>query len=213
MARNTKESREYARDRTTRAAAIEADGGPQPPESEQADPPGAQPGIDGHDPSIGAAVTALLGRSVRDPVTGRFVRGQVKTGKYSATLWEALAPIKADIVGAVRHQLGADRDDAPPTLLALIDAYAEASLLRRSTFLQLVNRGGPVTTKGRTRGLLAAWGAFFDRELRAAERLGLVNVPRQVDETPAAWLARLADERRKAEAAAEAPAKMPSADE
>ena len=39
-----------------------------------------------------------------------------------------------------------------------------------------------MTHKGRTRGLLQAWGAFFDRELRAAERLGLVNVPRQVDE-------------------------------
>lgn len=172
-----------------------------------------QSGTDGRDGRIGEAIGSLLGRSLQRDDKGRFVHGRVTTGAESEALWQALAPVKAEIVAGVRRQLAAEGEDAPPVLLSVIDAYAEASLLRRSTFLQLVNRGGPVTHKGRTRGLLAAWGAFFDRELRAAERLGLVNVPRQVDETPAAWLARLADERRKAEAAAEAPAKMPSADE
>ena len=171
-----------------------------------------QSGTDGRDGRIGEAIGSLLGRSLQRDDKGRFVHGRVTTGAESEALWQALAPVKAEIVAGVRRQLAAEGDEAPPVLLSVIDAYAEASLLRRSTFLQLVNRGGPVTHKGRTRGLLAAWGAFFDRELRAAERLGLVNVPRQVDETPAAWLARLADERRRAEqqAATEAPADPPT---
>ena len=40
--------------------------------------------------------------------------------------------MKIEIVAAVRKQLAAEGDDAPYTLLTLINAYAEASLLRRS---------------------------------------------------------------------------------
>lgn len=150
-----------------------------------------QLGLDGPDPRLSATLDSLLARSLRrDAKTGRFVHGRVTTGAESRQYWADLAPLKAEIIGAVRAQLAADGDDAPPTLMALIDGYAEAHLLRRSTFLQLCLRGGPLTSKGRVRGLLAAWGAFFDRELRAADKLGLARVARPVAESPREWLQR-----------------------
>jgi hypothetical protein len=53
-------------------------------------------------------------------------------------------------------------------------------------------QGGPVTSKGKTRGLLQAWGSFFDRELRAAEKLGLVRRARRT-QTPVEWLESLGE--------------------
>lgn len=144
-----------------------------------------------NDGRIQAALDGLLAKSLdRDPKTGRFTHGRVTTGAESHGFFADLAPVKADIVKSIRAQLAADTDDAPPTLLALIDAYAEAHLLRKSTFMQLASRGGPITNKGKVRGLLSAWGSFFDREVRAAEKLGLVRVSRNVNESPREWLMR-----------------------
>lgn len=158
------------------------------------DLPSAEPGNDGR---IRAALDAVLSAPVRDPQSGQFVRGIVRTGADSQLFWSTLAPIKADIVGRVRAQLAVENDDGRETLLGMIDAYAEARLLRQSAFLRMSSQGGPVTTKGKTRGLLQAWGSFFDREMRAAERLGL---ERRQKETLADWFADAeADERAEAE--------------
>jgi hypothetical protein len=158
-----------------------------PPEFGAAEP-SAEPG---NDRQIQTALDGLLGRSLLRGDKGRFIAGAAKTGQHSEPFWIDLAPLKADIVTSVRAQLGADDADAPPTLLAIIDGFAEAHLLRKSTFLQLAQRGGPVTNKGKVRGLLQAWGAFFDREIRAAEKLGLVRKSRRA-QTPIEWLESLA---------------------
>ena len=77
--------------------------------------------------------------------------------------WQQLEPAKQEIVASVRAQLAADSADAPPTLLALIDLFAESHLLRRSTFLQIANRGGAFTSKGKARALLRCTECFRPR--------------------------------------------------
>ena len=136
----------------------------------------------GNDGPIRAALDGLLARADRDD-KGRFVRGLLKTGEHSEAFWVALEPVKADIVARVRKQLAAADDDAPETLLAIIDGFAEAHLLRKSALVRLCMQGGPVTNKGKVRGLLQAWGSFFDRELPAVERLGIARRARRA-QTP-----------------------------
>jgi hypothetical protein len=49
---------------------------------------------------------------------------------------------------------------------ALQRPQPETTIQIGGIFMQLTQRGGPVTNKGRVRGLLSAWGAFFDRDAR-----------------------------------------------
>jgi hypothetical protein len=151
------------------------------------------------DGRIGAALGGLLARTnERDP-KGRYTRdntGHLTTLEHSSQLWRALEPLKQEIIGRVRTQLAADTDDAPETLLGVIDAYAEARLLRSSAFVRLSQSGGFMTSKGAARALLGTWGAAFDREMRAAERLGLVRRARRA-QTPIEWLQSLDDQQQK----------------
>jgi hypothetical protein len=140
----------------------------------------------GNDGRIERVVSGLLNAPLHGE-GGRFVRGQIKTLEHSAAFWTAIEPVKAEIVERTRNQLAVDEADGIETLLNSIDGYAEAVLLRKSAFAQLCRQGGPVTNKGKTRGLLQAWGTFFDREMRAAERLGLVRKSRRTP-SPAEWL-------------------------
>lgn len=142
-------------------------------------------GIDGQ---IGAALDGLLARSQMRGVKGRFIAGTAKTGEHADGFWVDLEPVKQEIVSRVRRQLAVDDDDSRETLVNLIDGYVEAHLLRKSTFMQLARRGGPVTNKGKVRGLLQAWGVFFDREMRAAERLGLERRSKSITKSPRQWL-------------------------
>ena len=155
--------------------------------SREADPEGPDPERR-NDGQIQAAVDALMARSLLRNEKGQFVAGAVKTGEHSEGFWTDLAPVKANIVARVRKQLAVEDDDGRETLLNLIDGYAEAHLLRRSSFMRLCAMGGPVTNKGKVRGLLHAWGTFFDREMRAAEKLGLERRARRVKQTTRDWL-------------------------
>jgi hypothetical protein len=144
---------------------------------------------------IGAVLTGLIARKNKRDSKGRFgPSNAAHLGglEYSAQLRAALEPLKRDMVQRVRVQLAADTDDAPETLLGVIDAYAEARLLRSSAFVRLSQLGGFVTAKGNARALLSTWGAAFDREMRAAERLGLVRRARRT-QTPIEWLRSLDD--------------------
>jgi hypothetical protein len=141
-----------------------------------------------NDGRIEQAVSGLLGRSLARDERGRFTFGQVKNAARSRQLYEALAPLKAETIAAVRVQLAADTDDAPVTLLNAIDAYADAHLLRKAMFAQLAQRGGPITNKGRVRGLLSAWCQFLDRELRLVQLLGLERRSRPVAMSTREWL-------------------------
>jgi hypothetical protein len=157
----------------------------------------AEPGAElDNDGQIGAALGGLLARANERDSKGRFTRdnaAHLRTLEHSGQLRAALAPLKQELVERVRVQLGADTDDAPETLLGVIDAYAEARLLRSSAFVRLSQLGGFMTSKGKARALLSTWGAAFDREMRAAERLGLVRRARRA-QTPIEWLRSLGDE-------------------
>ena len=168
------------------SAAVRRAARPAPKEAVQVPP--QQPAGDGR---IGSAVETLLKIPVHD-AKGRFVRGMLKTFENSQAFWTAVEPVKADIVARVRRQLAADDPDAPETLLNVIDGYAEAVLLRKSAFTRMCLQGGPVTSKGQTRGLLQAWGTFYDREMRTADKLGLTRRARQT-QSPAEWLRSLPD--------------------
>ena len=71
-------------------------------------------------------------------------------------------------------------EDAPQTLLGPQDAYCEAQLFRESTFVRLVDEGGPITTKGKARALYRSYLEALDREERLAKTLGLSKRARKV---------------------------------
>ncbi|MGE0703610.1 MAG: hypothetical protein AB7P22_06685 [Vicinamibacterales bacterium] len=103
-----------------------------------------------------------------------------KTLARSEHFWTAVEPAKRELLARVRGDHG-DDDDAPQTLLGLQEGYVEARLFRTSMFLRLVDAGGPVTHKGRTRALYTAYLAALDRETKLAQLLGLTRTPRKVE--------------------------------
>ncbi|MGH6691135.1 MAG: hypothetical protein ACREF4_10730 [Gammaproteobacteria bacterium] len=152
----------------------------------------------GGDPIEGVIVRALdrldaRRRRVRDPATGRWTVGNgaaLKTG-LPDSFWTDLEPARAEIVGRVRVQLGLDdAHDGRETALGVVDALAEARLIRRSEFLQLTRLNdaagvarsakGRLRQQERRRAHLTAWAMAFDRELRAAGVLGLERKARAV---------------------------------
>jgi hypothetical protein len=144
-------------------------------------------GIDQIDDVIVRALDRLAARRerVRDPKTGRWTfanGGRLETGLHAESFWVDLEPARAEIVARVRVQLGLDEeDDGRETALGVIDALAEARLIRRSEFLQLTRLdeapAGRVKQRRRQqerrRAHMTAWAMAFDRELRAAQALGL----------------------------------------
>jgi hypothetical protein len=117
-------------------------------------------------------------------VTGRYILGGLaensKTLLRSEAFWATVEPAKQALVGRVETQLGLGGDDAPETLAGLVDSYAEARLFRQSMFLRLVDGGGPITHKGRTKALYTAYLSALDRETRLAQILGLERRSRDV---------------------------------
>ena len=147
----------------------------------------------GTDGQIRAALDGLLARRNERDRQGRFTHdntARLTSLDRSGQLRAALAPLKADMVQRVRVQLGADDDDAPETLLGMIDAYCEARLLRSSAFVRMSQLGGFVTIKGKARALLQVWGSAFDREIRAGTLLGLTRRAKRTM-SPSEWLASL----------------------
>jgi hypothetical protein len=123
----------------------------------------------------------LGGRPERDATTGRFLRGNVgalSTGARSAAFWREVNEAKAVIMARVLANLGG-ADEAGEIKAGVIEQYAEAKLLRRSLFLDITAAGGTATQKNRARRLLAPYGQAFDRELKAAQVLGLARQPRR----------------------------------
>lgn len=92
----------------------------------------------------------------------------------SEHFWAAVEGAKRHLVARVQADAGG-REHAAETLLGLVDGYAEARLLRTSLFLRLMDAGGPVTHKGKTRALYSAWCAALDREAKLAQIVGLTR--------------------------------------
>jgi hypothetical protein len=147
---------------------------------------------------VAAVVDTLHARAARDPETGRFVPGNtaaVRSGDRSEQLWEALQPARRDLVEGLKVSLGLG-DDAPETVLGLLEAYAEARLLRQAMFHQMTRLGGPITAKGKCRAVMTAYYAAHDREVKLATSLGLDRRGRNVTPaSPSAFLETVSKER------------------
>jgi len=123
---------------------------------------------------LSEALDQLAQRPQRDD-QGRFTPGNsaaVKSGARSDGFWRAIGGVKQETLHRLRSDLALDRD-IPTTLEALLDAFAEATLLRRSLFLRLARSGGAITSRGRSRAAFNAYLAVADRERRLALDLGL----------------------------------------
>lgn len=138
------------------------------------------------DAAAAAAVRSLAQRPDRDE-SGRFVRDNVASMRHgerslrgSGALVAELAPAKRALAARVRADLALD-SEAPATVEALVDAFAEVSLLRRALYARMVEAGGVVTGKGRIRSTLSVYVTALDRELKIAQTLGLERRQRHVD--------------------------------
>ena len=115
-------------------------------------------------------------------MTGQFVAGNTAAGRTlerSEAFWSAVAAAKAELVARLHSDLAVN-GEAAATLEGLVDAYAEARLLRHSMFTRLVELGGPITTKGKSRALYTSYLAALDREVRLATTLGLERRAKKV---------------------------------
>jgi hypothetical protein len=138
----------------------------------------------GPEATVSNVIARLTVRPDRDPETGRFCRGNLAAGRTlarSEALWDALTDAKRELVRQLRSDLAIEDGDAVATLAGLLDAYAEARLLRRSMFVRMVEMGGPITAKGKARALFGAYLKALDRERRLALDLGLERRSRPVD--------------------------------
>lgn len=130
------------------------------------------------------AVDKVRKRPQRGP-DGRFLAGNTAashggTLARSEALWRELADAKGELVEQLREDLAVN-GSAAATFEGLLDAYAEARLMRHAMFHRLASLGGPVTGKGVARALFATYLQALDRETRLATTLGLERKARPVD--------------------------------
>ena len=127
---------------------------------------------------------ALDSRPRQDPTTGRFIAGTLAasngTLERSEQFWSALEALKDDIILRLSQDFALDGSTIM-TLFGTMDAYAEAHLLRKAMFIRLTELGGPVTDKGKARGLLKTYLAAMDRELKLAQTLGFERKSKPVN--------------------------------
>jgi hypothetical protein len=102
------------------------------------------------------------------------------TLERSEVFWSAVQPVKRELLEQVRTDSGLNGETAA-TLAGLQEAYCEVRLFRQAMFVRLVDLGGPITSKGKSRALYTAYLSALDRELKLAERLGLDRKQRRVD--------------------------------
>jgi hypothetical protein len=117
----------------------------------------------------------------RDQTTGKFRPGNkaaLIVGHRSTAFWTAHASALQEIAAATIADAGHTQDDAPRALRLAADGIAQASLLRDSAFLRVVESGGPLTSSGRTRRAFAVWMAASDRLEKHLRLVGLKRIPK-----------------------------------
>ena len=127
------------------------------------------------------AMDSLAARQERGDA-GRFIVGGLaaaKTFERSEAFWVQVEPLKCELLERATADLAAD--DAAETKRGLLEAWAEARLFRQSMYLRLVDGGGPITAKGRTKALYTAYLAALDRETKLAQVLGLERQQKSAD--------------------------------
>ena len=119
----------------------------------------------------------------RDPDTGRFTKGNraaLVVGHHSAQFWAEQAAARHEIETALIRDAGHEPNDAPAALRLAVEAIAQAALIERSAFTRLVQSGGPLTARGRSRRAFTVWMSAVDRLERGLRLVGVRRVPRPV---------------------------------
>ncbi|MCC7241204.1 MAG: hypothetical protein IT180_04710 [Acidobacteria bacterium] len=134
---------------------------------------------------------------------GRFVAGNGGAVQHGAYAEATVAALKAEDVQRILADRGHDDVEHPPSVVycRLVEKFAGACIVLDS--LETFIGTEPISGKGRAKRALTPYLAVLDRVVRLAAIIGVERVPRPVNESPSAWLARLADERRKAETPAD----------
>jgi hypothetical protein len=115
---------------------------------------------------------------------GRFTSGNREAlihGGRSRQASALQAPLREEIRGRVLSDLGIAETEATATLLALIDRFAETSLLCDAYFTWLQDQGGPIGTRGRQRAAVAGYLAVLDRQTKLATLIGLERRQKRVN--------------------------------
>jgi hypothetical protein len=130
---------------------------------------------------------------------GRWRAGNTGAVEHGAYLDRTITALKAEDVRRILADRGYDEVEHPPshTFRLIVQKFAGACIVLESLEQFIGNQ--PVSAKGRTKRALPVYLATLDRVVRLAALVGLDRVPRQLDESPSAWLQRLADERRRVE--------------
>ncbi len=143
----------------------------------------------------GAVCRCGAGASTKHP--DRCAAGHVLTGNdlalvvghRSAAFWREHAEAQREIRDAIIADAGYELYDAPRALELAADGAAQAALVRDSAFTRMVQQGGPLTVKGKTRHAFTIWCAALDRTERHLRLVGLRREPR-----PAQTLAEVMDD-------------------
>ena len=99
-------------------------------------------------------------------------------GHRSAAFWREHAEAQREIRDAIIADAGHEPGDAPRALELAADGAAQAALIRDSAFTRMVQQGGPLTVKGKTRHAFKIWCAALDRAERHLRLVGLRREPR-----------------------------------
>ena len=135
------------------------------------------------------------GPSTKHPdrcAAGHVLRGNdlaLVVGHRSIAFWAEHAEAQREIQDSIIADAGHEPGDAPRALMLAADGAAQAALIRDSAFTRMVEAGGPMTVKGKTRQAFKIWCAALDRAERHLRLVGLRRKAR-----PAQTLAEVMDD-------------------
>ena len=99
-------------------------------------------------------------------------------GHRSRLFWQQHAEAQREIRDAIIADAGHEPGDAPRALELAATGAAQAALIRDAAFDRMVQQGGPLTVKGKTRHAFTIWCAALDRAERHLRLVGLRREPR-----------------------------------
>jgi hypothetical protein len=125
-----------------------------------------------------------VGAQADRDASGRFTRGNraaLVVGQDSIKFWQQQATARRELEFGIMADLGYSAEDAPRAVKLAVSAIGQAALIQASAFERLVESGGPLTERGRTRRAFAVWLQASGRLERALRLVGLERRSKQVD--------------------------------
>lgn len=117
--------------------------------------------------------------------------GHLSHGALSQKKLEGLQAALAEEHTRILRAKGFTLDDADPVMSRVVEGFTQSVVMMHSYFDFLMQSGGPISVKGRTRRAVEGWSRAADRVAKFATMLGLQRKARRVNETPAEWLERI----------------------